>query len=160
MQTVSNTVRILNFIRRERDLNPRYGYPHTWFRVRHNRPLCHLSLKYKKNAEREGFEPPEPCSSTVFKTAAIGHSATSPRFVAFFTIHAHSSTFTDLMQVEILSKWARWGLNPRPSDYESPALTAELQARFLSLTFSQLFSPLASYFFHFYYFFLTLYFLE
>ncbi len=24
--------------------------------------------------------------------------------------------------------WARWGLNPRPKDYESPALTAELQA--------------------------------
>ena len=25
--------------------------------------------------------------------------------------------------------WARWGSNPRPRDYESPALTAELQAR-------------------------------
>ncbi len=24
--------------------------------------------------------------------------------------------------------WARWGSNPRPSDYESPALTTELQA--------------------------------
>ena len=30
-------------------------------------------------AEREGFEPPEPCSSTVFKTAAIDHSAIFPR---------------------------------------------------------------------------------
>ena len=30
------------------------------------------------SAEREGFEPPEPRSSTVFKTAAIDHSATSP----------------------------------------------------------------------------------
>ena len=30
-------------------------------------------------AEREGFEPPEPLSSTVFKTAAIDHSAISPR---------------------------------------------------------------------------------
>ena len=29
-------------------------------------------------AEREGFEPPEPFGSTVFKTAAFGHSATSP----------------------------------------------------------------------------------
>ena len=29
-------------------------------------------------AEREGFEPPEPRSSTVFKTAAIDHSAISP----------------------------------------------------------------------------------
>ena len=30
-------------------------------------------------AEREGFEPPEALTSTVFKTAAIDHSATSPR---------------------------------------------------------------------------------
>ena len=29
-------------------------------------------------AEREGFEPPEVLPSTVFKTAAIDHSATSP----------------------------------------------------------------------------------
>ena len=31
-------------------------------------------------AEREGFEPPEPFGSTVFKTAAFDRSATSPRF--------------------------------------------------------------------------------
>ena len=31
-------------------------------------------------AEREGFEPPEPFSSTVFKTAVIDHSTTSPIF--------------------------------------------------------------------------------
>ena len=29
-------------------------------------------------AEREGFEPPDPFGSTVFKTAAIDHSAISP----------------------------------------------------------------------------------
>ena len=29
-------------------------------------------------AEREGFEPPEVSPSTVFKTAAIDHSAISP----------------------------------------------------------------------------------
>ena len=29
------------------------------------------------NAEREGFEPPEPCGSTVFKTAAFDRSAIS-----------------------------------------------------------------------------------
>ncbi len=29
-------------------------------------------------AEREGFEPPEAHTSTVFKTAAIDHSAISP----------------------------------------------------------------------------------
>jgi hypothetical protein len=31
-----------------------------------------------KVAEREGFEPPEPCGSPVFKTGALNHSATSP----------------------------------------------------------------------------------
>lgn len=30
-------------------------------------------------AESEGFEPPEPHSSIVFKTTAIDHSANSPR---------------------------------------------------------------------------------
>ena len=29
-------------------------------------------------AEREGFEPPEACTSTVFKTAAFDRSAISP----------------------------------------------------------------------------------
>ncbi len=29
-------------------------------------------------AEREGFEPPDPCGSAVFKTAAFDRSATSP----------------------------------------------------------------------------------
>ena len=32
-------------------------------------------------AEREGFEPPVPFSTSVFKTGAIDHSATSPRVV-------------------------------------------------------------------------------
>ncbi len=31
---------------------------------------------YFSFAEEEGFEPPEPLGSTVFKTAAIDHSAT------------------------------------------------------------------------------------
>ena len=35
-------------------------------------------MKPKRAAEREGFEPPEPYGSTVFKTAAIDHSAISP----------------------------------------------------------------------------------
>ena len=30
-------------------------------------------------AERQGFEPRVPFSTTVFKTAAIDHSATSPK---------------------------------------------------------------------------------
>ena len=32
-------------------------------------------------AERQGFEPRVPCSTTVFKTAAIDHSATSPKLL-------------------------------------------------------------------------------
>mgnify|MGYP006956414065 CR=1 FL=1 len=32
----------------------------------------------RKVAERQGFEPWEACTSTVFKTAAFDHSATSP----------------------------------------------------------------------------------
>ena len=30
-------------------------------------------------AEREGFEPPDPLRSTIFKTAAFDHSAISPK---------------------------------------------------------------------------------
>ena len=37
-----------------------------------------LSLSGFFLAEREGFEPPEPLSSSVFKTGAIDHSATFP----------------------------------------------------------------------------------
>ena len=33
-------------------------------------------------AERQGFEPRVPRSTTVFKTAAIDHSATSPRLLS------------------------------------------------------------------------------
>lgn len=40
-----------------------------------SRKSCDLQ---DSTAEREGFEPPEPLSSTVFKTAAIDHSAISP----------------------------------------------------------------------------------
>ena len=39
-------------------------------------------------AEREGFEPPDPLRSTVFKTAAFDHSAISPKsnFISFHVI--------------------------------------------------------------------------
>lgn len=36
------------------------------------------TVRRQHHAEGEGFEPPEPCSSTVFKTAAIDHSAILP----------------------------------------------------------------------------------
>ena len=36
---------------------------------------------FHRLAEGEGFEPPEPRGSTVFKTAAIDHSATPPQMM-------------------------------------------------------------------------------
>ena len=38
------------------------------------------ALSFNLFAEREGFEPPDPLRSTVFKTAAFDHSAISPMF--------------------------------------------------------------------------------
>lgn len=35
-------------------------------------------LMSSEMAEKEGFEPPVPCGTAVFKTAAFGHSAISP----------------------------------------------------------------------------------
>ena len=40
-------------------------------------------------ADEEGFEPPEPLGSTVFKTAAIDHSATHPSSVPKWTRKLH-----------------------------------------------------------------------
>ena len=37
----------------------------------------------KKMAEEEGFEPPDPCRSSVFKTDAIGRSATLPPVIVW-----------------------------------------------------------------------------
>ena len=35
-------------------------------------------MGFPVDAEKEGFEPPVPLGTTVFKTVAIDHSATSP----------------------------------------------------------------------------------
>ena len=76
-----------HLLRRDRDSNPGNSYPFTAFRVRPDRPLRHLSKNFVSPtintwlAERQGFEPRVPRGTTVFKTAAIDHSATSPVFV-------------------------------------------------------------------------------
>ena len=50
-------------------------------------------------AEREGFEPPDPCGSTVFKTAAIDHSAISPiGFVTFRFVVASGAYKASLLK--------------------------------------------------------------
>ena len=47
--------------------------------IKHNRETTFVVSRFL--AEREGFEPPVPLGTSVFKTGAIDHSATSPRFV-------------------------------------------------------------------------------
>ncbi len=42
------------------------------------------ALSFNLFAEREGFEPPDPLRSTVFKTAAFDHSAISPKVECYF----------------------------------------------------------------------------
>ena len=51
------------------------------FKLRYLQNFEVFSESYSRvlHAEREGFEPPEALTSTVFKTAAIDHSAISPR---------------------------------------------------------------------------------
>jgi hypothetical protein len=44
--------------------------------------LYHLNI-FGKLAEAEGFEPPEPCGSAVFKTASIDHSDKPPEHIDF-----------------------------------------------------------------------------
>ena len=46
-------------------------------------------------AEKEGFEPPDLLQSTVFKTAAIDHSAISPVKQSFPDCGANIATFSD-----------------------------------------------------------------
>ena len=77
-------------LRRGWDSNPRYPCEYNSLAGSPIRPLSHLSrpcapepwrpaATVSLDAEREGFEPPEPCGSTVFKTASFDHSDTSPR---------------------------------------------------------------------------------
>ena len=49
------------------------------------------SASVRELAEREGFEPPEPYGSTVFKTAAFDHSATSPVWAFSDSVSPHAS---------------------------------------------------------------------
>ena len=49
-----------------------------------NKKKLNLSIKlFILVAESEGFEPPVPCGTMVFKTTAFDHSANSPTFNKF-----------------------------------------------------------------------------
>jgi hypothetical protein len=70
-------------------------------------------------AEREGFEPPEPCGSVVFKTTAIDHSATSPWRAKTLGETPFLSSFLALERLH-RGKPRCWQSNyPTPSDYST-----------------------------------------
>ena len=54
------------------------SFGHEPYRTKKHHTLCMMLRCFLLGAEREGFEPPEPLSSSVFKTAAFDHSATFP----------------------------------------------------------------------------------
>ncbi len=84
---------LLNGWRRGRSLSPIHGLRDTCTSMCNgiltsSHPSYHrtiqqwsLGITVEWLAEREGFEPPDGCPSTVFKTAAFNHSATSPELV-------------------------------------------------------------------------------
>ena len=56
------------------------------------------------DAVSEGFEPPEPCSSLVFKTNAIDHSANSP----YLCVQRYTNSFARQNQSSLLAKNFHW----------------------------------------------------
>ncbi len=52
----------------------------------------HRFSRYRYSAEGEGFEPPVPCSTLVFKTSAFDHSATPPGLCP--RVHTHTAYFS------------------------------------------------------------------
>jgi hypothetical protein len=56
-------------------------------------------------AEREGFEPPVPYGTTVFKTAAFNHSATSPDLRLLKLTKAFYQTVTKYVIFYNPDKW-------------------------------------------------------
>ena len=90
-----------------------------------------------QTADEVGFEPTEPFSSTVFKTAAIDLSATHPKLVLLPGFAPGTKTYQILMItispqenyfLYYLSKYwlEQLDSNQRSDDYESSALTTEL----------------------------------
>ncbi len=51
-------------------------------------------------AEEEGFEPPVPCGTTVFKTAAFDHSAIPPvaKLVKKYNVHMNKLKIVDVLE--------------------------------------------------------------
>ncbi len=71
-------------------------------------------------AEREGFEPPEVLPSTVFKTAAIDHSAISPKIYFFSASLLKLSGVTEIRTRDTLLAYTRFpGVPLQPLEHHS-----------------------------------------
>ena len=65
-----------------------------------------LSRCKRRLAEREGFEPPVPFGTMVFKTTAFDHSATSPNKLASIP-----ECYRELLYLEVSKYIEHLGLN-------------------------------------------------
>ena len=94
-------------------LNRKIRWPKKWRTTKRNKKQksCKSFDLQDFVAEREGFEPPEPLSSTVFKTAAIDHSAISPMTFDFLKASAKIRYFLKLQNnlsdflMKVTKKW-------------------------------------------------------
>ena len=68
-------------------------------------------------AESEGFEPPDPFGSTVFKTAAFDHSASSPDVILDYCVRALSKAETlayyNHLSPRVINKYLQFNLENR-----------------------------------------------
>ena len=78
-------------------------------------------------AEREGFEPPEVLPSTVFKTAAIDHSAISPKICLLL---GSSCGVTEIRTRDTLLAYTRFpGVPLQPLEHHSKKKLQSLNLR-------------------------------
>ena len=73
-------------------------------------------------AEREGFEPPDPWRSTVFKTAAFDHSAIFPNAKIRFFLKI-GKTKIKLLSQKTITKHFTTEKNPKKCDFSDKKLT-------------------------------------
>ena len=86
--------------------------------------------------EQGGFEPPEPCGSTVFKTASFNHSDTAPNLSILPVYDALISYFINPLEF-LFSEQGGFGLRSQTS-----CLLTSTRLRFLSAASLPPFPPL------------------
>ncbi len=120
--------------RRGRDSNPRWSYPHTRFPSVLLRPLGHLSSRFFSHGGEEGIRTLGPREgSTVFETAPIDHSGTSPHGDRHCTrsptgcpLRAFRATVMVLRSWGLEGVWARFDCRsgPHARAPSAPAMSA------------------------------------